>query len=188
MASTATGWWPRCAEAGWRGGGQPDAAVVAEVNGLAIDTLRLRAATGALAHLYAYAGFTLAQQQLSALVRRVEADDLTVDATGNVSANHVPVADTGVPGSVSAQVLAYQRQIGQVLDVATTIDTTAAKRLDASHDPPVTSLGAHPGLLRRARADHAHCHRAAADPGRRRVGPARHDVRDGAAVTPSGVP
>lgn len=140
---------------GWRGGGQPDAAVVAKVNGLAVDTMRLRAAAGALAFMYAYAGFTLAQQQLSALCRQVENDDMKVDDDGNVSTTYVPVGDDNGLGSVSAKVLRYQNDIGKVLDFATVIDDVTAAALNGSHEPPVTGLTNRPGLLDEARKDHS---------------------------------
>lgn len=126
------------------------------MNGLAVDTMRLRLAAGAVAYVYAYIGFTLAQQQLAAVCRRIENDALTVDADGNVSSGTVPFADDNGPGTTSAKVQAYQRDIGMVLRFATTtVDENAARTLNTSHEPPVTALTNRPGLLEKARQDHA---------------------------------
>lgn len=145
---------PLKARGSWSGGGQPDAAAVTEVNGLAIDTMRLRLAAGAVAYVYVYAGFRLAQQQLAAVCRRIEHDSLTIDADGNVKTDTIPVGDDNGPGSTSAKVQAYQRELGKVLRFATTIDANAARTLNTSHEPPVTALTNRPGLLEEAKQDH----------------------------------
>lgn len=146
---------PLKAKHGWSGDGQPDAAAVAEVNGLAIDTTRLRTVAGATAYTYAFAGFTLAKLYLAALLKKIEADDMTVDSAGNVSANHVPVGDTNGPGSTSAKVQNYQADIGKVLSFAGKVDRHTADVLDRSHDSVLTALKNRPGLLQDARDEHA---------------------------------
>lgn len=139
---------------GWRGGGQADAAVVAKVNGLAVDTMRLRAATGGLAFMYAYAGFSLAQQQLASLCRKIDSDGMKVDADGNVSAKDVPIGDDGGLGSTSARAMGYRLDMGKVLKFATIVDDVTAAALNGGHEPPVTGLTNRPGLLDEARKDH----------------------------------
>lgn len=136
---------PVKARDGWSGGGQPDAAVVVEVNGLAIDTMRLRAATGAVTFLYGNIGFTFAQQQLATLTRTVEADDMRITDTGTVVDDHDPN---------SAKRTKHQHHLQQILDFATTIDQTVAGSLNTSHEQPVVGLTNHPGLLEEARRDH----------------------------------
>lgn len=146
---------PLKARHGWRGGGQPDAAAVAEINGLAIDTTRLRAAAGAAVYTYASAGFTVAQVYLAALLKKIEKDQMHVDTNGNVSANDIPVGDDGGPGSTSAKVLKYQADMGKILRFASKVDTHSARKLNTSHEPPVTTLTNKPGLLDQARADNS---------------------------------
>ncbi|HEX6445434.1 MAG TPA: polymorphic toxin type 33 domain-containing protein [Streptosporangiales bacterium] len=144
---------PLLAGHAWHGGGQPDAAAVAEINGLAIDTTRLRAAAGAAAYLYACAGFTVAQVYLAALLKKIKKDQMHVDADGNVAANELPIGDDGGPGSTSAKVLTYQADMGKILRFASTIDAHSAHTLNTTHEPPVTTLTNKPGLLDKARAD-----------------------------------
>lgn len=146
---------PLKAKHGWHGGGQPDAAAVAEINGLAIDTTRLRAAAGAAAYTYAFAGFTVAQVYLRALLKKIKKDQMHVDADGNVSSNDIPIGDDGDPGSTSAKVLTYQTDMGKILRFASRIDAYSAHTLNTSHESPVTTLTNKPGLLDQARADNA---------------------------------
>lgn len=144
---------PLKAKHGWHGGGQPDAAAVAEINGLAIDTTRLRAAAGAAAFMYAFAGFTLAQTYLTALEKKIKADDMEVDDDGNVTTTYVPIGDDNSPGTPSAKVQTYNADIGNVLSFASKVDSHAAHKLNTSHAAPVTTLTNRPGLLGQARAD-----------------------------------
>lgn len=146
---------PLKAKRGWHGGGQPDAAAVAEINGLAIDTTRLHAAAGAAAYLYACAGFAVAQTCLAALEAQIRADDMSVDTDGNVSTTYVPIGDDNGLGSPSAKVLRYQQKIGRILAFATKVDNHTAHALNTSREPAVTTLTNRPGLLDQARAGNA---------------------------------
>ncbi|MBO0826934.1 MAG: hypothetical protein J2P24_04055 [Streptosporangiales bacterium] len=156
------------ARRGWHGGGQPDAAAVAEVNGLAIDTTRLRAAAGAAAYTYAFAGLTLAQMYLTALEKKVENGGMRITEFGSVVDAHDPN---------SSRRTRCQVQLQKILDFASAVDSHASHTLDANHEPPVTGLTNKPGLLQQARSDNA----AAADDARKAVGLLRSlgdDARD----------
>lgn len=136
---------PLKARRGWHGGGQPDAAAVAEVNGLAIDTTRLRAAAGAAAYTYAFAGFTVAQVYLTAL-EKVKDGGMRITELGSVVDDHDPN---------SVQRTRCQVQLQKILDYATKVDGHASHTLNKSHEPPVTTLTNRPGLLDQARAGNA---------------------------------
>ncbi|MQA06472.1 MAG: hypothetical protein GEV07_28405 [Streptosporangiales bacterium] len=139
----------------WRGGGQPDASVVATVNGLAIDTTRMRLAAGNVALAALAAGLTVAQQQMAARNRAVEADGYEVDSNGVIS--NLPAGNptfTGA-GTPIAKIQEHERRRKEILAFATKVDDKCAAALSRSDEAPVSGQYASPGLLARARQDHA---------------------------------
>ncbi|MPZ67745.1 MAG: hypothetical protein GEU83_20430 [Pseudonocardiaceae bacterium] len=136
----------------WRGGGQPSAAVVATVNGLAIDTLRLRIAAGSITYTYLAAGMATAQQELAVVEHDIEADELTIDGDGTVFNPRWWVVDDGTRAQ---KITAYQHRLDRILAFATNVDLEAARRLGDCGDLPVTTQVATAGVLEQAKRDHA---------------------------------
>lgn len=143
---------PLRAKHGWRGGGQPDASVVAQVDGLAIATLRLRVLTGKVALVALAAGMAVAQQQLEGVVGKVKSAGMTVGDDGSVAAN--PWGDAGAAATLSRVSTEYENEIKKVLAFATHVDGACAAALRRSDDLPVSTQNASPGILKQALDDY----------------------------------
>lgn len=143
---------PLGARHGWHGGGQPDASVVAQVDGLAIGTLRLRVLAGKVALVALAVGMTAAQQQLKSVVRKVRSAGMTVDDHGSVAANLS--GDLGSDATLSRASTEYENEIKKVLAFATHVDGACAAALRRSDDLPVSTQNASPGILKQALDDY----------------------------------
>lgn len=142
---------PLAAKYGWRGGGQPDALVVAQVDGLAVSTMRLRLLAGKVALTVLAAGMTKAQQRMTEVTREAENEGFTVSDDGTVSGN---VSDNPVKsGSNAATAVDYEKRIKKVLAFATHVDNKCAGLFRKSDELPISSQNASPGLLERALDD-----------------------------------
>ncbi|MBO0827631.1 MAG: hypothetical protein J2P24_07595 [Streptosporangiales bacterium] len=143
---------PLGARHGWHGGGQPDASIVAQVEGLAIGTVRLRVLAGRVAFVALAIGMATARQQLESIVRKVESAGMTVDDDGSVAAN--PSGDIGTDATYSRATTEYENEIRKVLSFATHVDGVCAAALGRNDDQPVSTQNADPGILERALDDY----------------------------------
>lgn len=137
--------------AGWHGGGQPSAQIVATVNGLAIDTMRRRLAAGSITFVYLSAGMRKAKQELAALERELDTEHLEVDEDGHVEPSIFFYRPTDAHGGDLAT--RYQHDLDTILGFASTVDAEAARRLADGDDLPVTTQIASAGVLERAERD-----------------------------------
>lgn len=137
----------------WHGGGQPSARVVATVNGLAIETMRWRLAAGSITYVYLSAGLRKAQQELAALERKLDAEQLEIGEDGKVEPVHWFYRPVDANGADLAT--AYQGDLDTILGFASAVDAEAARRLADCDDLPVTTQVASAGVLERAKRDHA---------------------------------